>query len=242
MQIAQAKELNITVGFSHFPPWQITKKGDLVGGIDKMVLNALQEELASEHDIRLHINYYYCPLKRCLAMMQTGQLDMKTGLLRQPEREWYVYFITPPYQRYVHKALYVHKDGPSNISTYNAMKTLKIGVTRASVNFPEFDQDKLIEKVKVNGTRNGLRMLSAKRFDAFLGSELVTDYFIRKDRLGKEIRKASYKYKKENPGYFGIAKKSPLSQYLPQLRSAMKAIVEKGYVQLAEDQVLFFSP
>jgi len=238
-QAAKAVELNIKVGFSHFPPWQIARKGELVGGIDKHVLKALSDELAAHHDIHLTAEFYYCPLKRCLAMMQNGQLDMKTGLMRRPEREWYVYFITPPYQRYIRKALYIHKEHPSDVTSYNAMKMLSIGVTRASANFPQFDQDKMIEKIEVNGTLNGLKMLSAKRFDAFLGSELVTDYFIHKGRLENEIRKASFKYQKENPGYFGIAKQSPLSKYLPQLRSAMQKIVENGRVQLAVQQVLF---
>ncbi len=237
--MAHAVELTAKVGFSHFPPWQIAKKGEFVGGVDKHVLEAWTDELSKNYNIQLKLEYYHCPLKRCLVMLEKGLLDVKTGLLRHPEREWYVYYITPAYQEYVSKAVYVHKDFPSDIKTYEDLKFLTIGVPRASANFAKFDQDDLIRKIEVNSTPNGLRMLCAKRFQAFMGTELVTDYFIARHKMQDDLKKAVFKHHEANPGFVGISKKSTLSIYLPQLRAAMKTIVEKGLVQLAVDQVMF---
>jgi len=237
--MAHAVEIKVKVGFSHFPPWQIAHKGKFVGGVDKYVLQAWADELAQTHDIKLTFDYYHCPLKRCLVMLEKGLLDIKTGLLRRAEREWFVYYVTPAYQDYVSKAIYVHKDFPNDIEAYEDLRFLTIGVPRASASFAKFDQDDLIKKVEVNSTPNGLRMLCAKRFQAFLGTELVADYFISKHKMRGDVKKAVFKHHEANPGFVGISKKSTLSIYLPQLRAAMKTIVEKGLVQLAVDQVMF---
>ncbi|MDV7338201.1 transporter substrate-binding domain-containing protein [Terasakiella sp. A23] len=237
--MAHAIDLTVKVGFSHFPPWQIAQKGKLIGGVDKHVLDAWTDELSKNHNIQLTLDYYHCPLKRCLAMLENGMLDIKTGLLRHPEREWYVYYVTPAYQEYVSKAIYVHKDFPNDIETYEDLKFLTIGVPRAAANFAKFDQDDLIRKVEVNNTANGLKMLEAKRFQAFMGTELVTDYFISKHKLRGDLKKAVFKHHEANPGFIGISKKSKLAVHLPQLRTAMKTIVDKGLVKLAVDQVMF---
>lgn len=234
----KAVELDVTVGFSHFPPWQIADEGTFVGGIDYQVLSALQNELIRSHDIDLTFSYYYCPLKRCLMMMEKGQLDLKTGLLHRPEREDFMHFITPTYQEYVSKAFYLHAHARHEINRYEDLAALRVGLSRASVNFPKFDADTDLSKMEVSGTSKGLKMLVAGRFDAFIGTELVTDYVIRERKLTPFIRKAAYKYKKRNPGFFGVSKKSELALYLPQLTEAMRTIVDKGLVDHAIEQYL----
>ncbi len=237
-QAAKAVELNVTVGFSYFPPWQIARNATFVGGIDYQVLAALQNELAQSHDIHLNFNYYYCPLKRCLMMMQTGQIDLKTGLLHRPEREEYIHFIVPTYQEYVNKAFYIRTNAAYEIKDYEDLSNLSVGLSRASVNFPRFDRDTDLTKVEVSGTYKGLQMLVAGRFDAFIGTELVTDYVIQQRKFSTYIRKAPYKYKKRNPGFFGVSKTSELAHYLPQLSLAMRKIVENGLVDHAIEQYL----
>ena len=235
---AKAVELNVTVGFSYFPPWQITSNGTFAGGIDYQVLAALQNELAESHDLHLNFTYYYCPLKRCLMMMQNGQIDLKTGLLHRPERDGYIHFIAPAYQEYVNKAFSIRAHAAYQIAEYEDLSNLTVGVSRASVNFPRFDRDPDLAKVEVSGTYKGLQMLVAGRFDAFIGTELVTDHVVRNRNLSSYIRKASYKYKKENPGFFGVSKASKLAHYLPQLSMTMRTIVENGLVDHAIEQYL----
>ncbi len=238
---AQARNFHVSVGYSYFPPWQITKNNNWVGGLDKIVLDAWIKELAHTYDIHLTLQPSLCPLKRCLRALETGNLDMKTGLLKRADREKYLYFIEPAYQVENDKAVYLReKDGEDfDIHNYEELRQYRIGFTRASKNFPRFDKDLKIKKIETSGTLNGLEMLCAKRFDAFIGTELVVDYFIAKKRSCDKIHKATFKYIRNNPGYFAISQQSSLVKVLPELNKAMQTIVDRGVLNEAIQQVNF---
>lgn len=227
---SRATEVNIKVGFSYFPPWQVSKNEQLTGGIDMFVLNALIKEMAQTHQILITPNFYYCPLKRCLAMLEAGALDLKTALLRRADREIYLHYIEPTYQEFVNQAVYVNPHKATLINDYEDLFFLRVGVSRAAKNFKRFDQDGRIQKIETRGTFNGLKMLKAGRFDAFLGTELVIDYILAtKSQLGG-IKKSNFVQVERNPGYFAISKKSVLAGYHEELNQSMKKIVENGVV------------
>jgi len=237
---ALATTFDVLVGFSIFPPWQIVRDEKFIGGIDKVVLEALRKDLQANYDIELRYQYYRCPLKRCLAALENGKLDLKTGLLKRPEREKYLTFIEPAYQKYTNKAVYLKKGSLiRDVMTYKDLSSLAVGVTRASKNFPQFDQDTTAHKIKTNGTLNGLKMLAAGRFDAFLGTELVADYLISHRKLDHILHKATFKHQQLNPGYIAISHHSPLMKVLPQIKASMSRVVAGQSVKDVIDQITF---
>ncbi|NVJ93195.1 MAG: transporter substrate-binding domain-containing protein [Methylocystaceae bacterium] len=234
---SRATEVNIKVGFSYFPPWQLSKNEQFKGGIDKLVLDALIAEMAKTHQIVITPSFYYCPLKRCLAMLEAGALDLKTALLRRADRETYLHYIEPTYQEFVNQAVYVHPHQARLINNYEDLTSLRIGVSRAAKNFKRFDQDDRIQKIETRGTFNGLKMLKAGRFDAFLGTELVVDYILAIRPEFEGIKKSGFVKVERNPGYFVMSKKSVLMSYQEELNQSMKKIVGNGVVGKAVSQV-----
>ena len=93
----------IKVAVEHFPPWSFTKP--TVGGINIEIINKLCKKL------NLKIEYIKCPWNRCLHLMENGEADMLSGVLKRPEREKYLHFITPPYKTKSTKAFYLKKKG-----------------------------------------------------------------------------------------------------------------------------------
>jgi len=227
-QQVSAKNFDVRVGFSHFPPWQTSKGKNWTGGLDKLILDKLVTELEKKHDIHLTIIPKKCPLKRCLRELQMGALDLKTGLLKQGNREEYLAFIEPPYQSHTNKVIYYDPARMNDIKHISDLYGYRIGIARGATTFPEFNQDKNIQKIPTNGTANGLRLVCANRLDAFVGTELVMDYILSEKENCTHLRKTSLVYKSQTAGYFAISKLSPLVEILPQLNSTMDQLVENG--------------
>jgi|GEM_PF-1727610 len=225
-----AKDFEVRVGFSHFPPWQTSKGKNWTGGLDKLILDKLVVELEKKYDIHLTIIPKKCPLKRCLRELQMGALDLKTGLLKQKNREEYLAFIEPPYQSHTNKVIYYDPARMNDIKHISDLYGYRIGVARGATIFPEFDQDKRIQKTPTNGTSSGLRLVCAERLDAYIGTELVMDYILSKKENCTHLRKTSLIYKSQTAGYFAISKLSPLVDVLPQLNSAMDQLVKSGEI------------
>ncbi|GGF57922.1 hypothetical protein GCM10011332_09290 [Terasakiella brassicae] len=230
-----AKDIEVRVGFSHFPPWQTSEGKNWTGGLDKLILDKLVVELEKKHDIHLRIIPKKCPLKRCLRELQMGALDLKTGLLKQGNREEYLAFIEPPYQSHTNKVIYYNPARMNDIKRISDLYGYRIGVARGATTFPEFDQDTRIQKIPINGTSNGLKLVCVNRLDAFVGTELVMDYILSKKENCTHLRKTSLIYKSQTAGYFAISKLSPLVEILPQLNNTMDQLVKSGEIdQLVE--------
>jgi polar amino acid transport system substrate-binding protein len=225
-----AQNFKVTVGFSHFPPWQVAKDNHWIGGLDKQILEKLAETLVTKHAIHLEIIPKKCPLKRCLRELEVGAIDMKTGLLKQKSREAYLTFIEPPYQPHTNKVIYYDPSRMNDIARISDLYGYRIGLARGAKTFPEFDLDTKIRKILTNGTSNGLKLVCANRLDAFIGTELVMDYVFSNQKYCSHLRKSSLSYKSQVPGYFAISKQSPLMTILPQLNDAMADLVKSGEI------------
>ncbi len=215
----------IKVGIEHWPPYSIINKDVLnyqVSGIDINIIKVLGDHLGSE------LILIRCPFKRCLRMIESGDLDMLSSLQKTPEREVYMHFLTPNYYT-SNKVFYMLKRLNHSIETYNDLYKLSIGVTLGHHNAPKFDADTQLDKHNVSASHQLYKMLLNERFDTFIGVETSVDYFLQERNLKQQIEKGSFGFE-GTKGYLAISKKSWLMKEEGKLASKLKDMINNGEV------------
>ena len=110
----------IKVAASDFPPYTIV--GDeSITGIDIILANQLAEKM------NMKIKYVQCPWKRCLKLMEHGQIDLLTGVYKRPDREKYMLFMSPHYTEAT-DTFYIAINNPLQIKHYDDLKNISIGL------------------------------------------------------------------------------------------------------------------
>lgn len=219
---AQAASGVLRVSFNPLPPWKTLDKNGAPGGIDIAFLRLLAERM----DLEVRIVQF--PFKRGLKLLEYGEIDLMTGMLRCPEREDYAHFLVPPYKTRTNKALYVLKGREDSISRYEDMRRMVIGTQLGSKYFPRFDADRDILKSEVKDVDTNIKMLLAGRIDAFINSETSADYRLARRGLTDAIGKARYVYAKEQDVHMALSKRSPLASRLDEFNRVMRDLVEGG--------------
>jgi polar amino acid transport system substrate-binding protein len=218
----QAATGDLRVAFNTLPPWKILDDNGHPSGIDIEFLYLLAERM------HLTVKFIHLPFKRGLKMLEHGDVDLMVGVLRRPERETFAHFLTPAYKNKTHKAFYVLTGRENILKEYNDMHHLKIGTQLGGKYFPRFDADKEIEKVVVKTTELNIKMLLAKRIDAFITTEAAGDYRLAQSGMTNTISKARYIYHKQQDVFMILSKRSPHTRRLAEFNSVMRDLVESG--------------
>lgn len=186
----------------------------------------------------LEIEYVHLPFKRGLKMVEHGEIDLMIGVLRRPEREAYAFFLTPPYKNQTNKAFYVLKGKEDIITRYEDLRSLKIGTQLGGRYFPRFDADTSIEKWGVKSTDLCVKMLLARRIDAFINTETAGDYRIAKLGMSDVIGKAEYVYEEQQDVYMILSKQSPYASRVAEFNEAITDLVEQGQFERIRKEYL----
>ena len=219
----------IIVAFSEFPPYKIGGEKD-VGGIDIEIL----EKIATRMDRSL--TFKKGTFEDCLKMMEQGQADVMTSLLRRPEREAYIRIVQPRYRVRSDKVFYVLKDRRDKVRIYDDLRALKIGV-KAGVRYaPMFDNDERLEKIPADSIKINISKLVAGKIDTFIATDLEARYWIEKLNLGDRIVPAPYRFTHLDPIYMGISKKSAFLEEAGEFGHVLKSLVDNGDVQAIIDR------
>ncbi|WP_163830857.1 substrate-binding periplasmic protein [Spartinivicinus ruber] len=220
---AWSKEL--VVATSEFSPWKIVEKGELKG-ID----GELIKELA--HRLDLKVKYTECPFKRCLALMESGLVDIMTGLLKRPDREVYIQYLEPYYvNKKTSKIFYLLKGRGHLVKKYDDIYPLTVGVKRGVRYFKRFDEDAKIKKNPVTDVIQNLRKLEAGRIDAIVNTESQGDYLIHKNGFQGKFEKALFRPTPDVPFYFGISKKSEHMKQFKLFQNTLHKIIKEGQLE-----------
>ncbi len=222
-QISEGKDLHFVN--EHWPPYIIVDAAGHVGGIDLEILREIAKQLKVELKISV------CDWVYCLKMIENGRADIISAALKRSDREKYMHYIEPPYLLKSTKIFYLQSGKGHLIQKYEDIYNLTVGVLKGSAYFSPFDDDHKINKIEALKTEQLLLMLKAGRLDAVIGTELVTDQLILSRKYLGLFEKSVYRYEKETPFHFGISKKSPFAEYLPQLNKIMASLVREGKVQ-----------
>lgn len=219
----------LVVAIDHYPPWSIIDQTPY-RGIDVEIINTLADDLS------LTIKYVTCPFKRCLAMMENGQVDFMPGLFKTPEREKYMTFIEPAYFDDPPKVFYTNKNSSKKIERYQDLKTLTIGVKRGASYFEKFDKDTNLEKFVVTEDIQLLKLLKIGRIDTFISTESFADYLIAKNGFTGAFSKASFHYGQGDVSYLALSKKSAFLNKMDMFQHSVKhALDNNTYNNIAND-------
>lgn len=220
----------IKVAFTQLPPWKTIDDEGHLGGIDIEFLRLLAGRMG------LAVRCYQLPFKRAQQMLAAGELDMMTNILKRPDRELYLHFIEPPYRTSTNKAFFVLKGHERQITAHDDLRRFRIGTQLGSRYYPAFDNDSRIRKIPVKTTELNIKMLLAKRIDAFIMTESSGEYLIAKAHLQNTIVKADFIYTRNQNVYLVLSKKSPFSSRLKDFQSVMSNLLEEGmYERLKRD-------
>lgn len=171
-------------------------------------------------------------------MIESGDVDMMTGVLRRPRRANYAHFLVPPYRSRTNKAFYVLKGNEKAIGTYDDLRSLTIGTQIGGKYFARFDSDAAIEKVAVTDTERNIKMLIAGRIDAYVMSEEAGDYRLASFGLSDTIAKAEYRYCKEQNVFMVLSKRSPHASRLDEFNRELKALLQQHEYERIKEKVL----
>ncbi len=227
LMTVKAEELIVALDDS--PPWTIINKKPY-RGIDVDIINMLAADLS------LTVNFVTCPFKLCLALMESGDVDLMPGLLKTPAREKYMVFIKPAYFYDPPKIFYLNKENPKQIHRYEDLKDLTIGVNRGVSYFEKFDNDKALKKFIVTKELQLLKLLKIGRIDTFISTESIADYLIATEGFLDNFIKAPFHYGNGDVSYLAISKKSAFLQKIDIFQKSVKKSVENNaYNNLADD-------
>lgn len=218
----------IKLGVDQWPPYSVVSD-DFIGGIDIDVVKYIANQI--DHEIEIIL----CPWKRCLRMIEKGDVDMLTSLLRNKEREQFIDFLSPAY--YVsNKVFYVLANSDVVINSYQNLEKLIIGTGLGQINDDTFDNDKRLRKIPIVNEEKLIDMLIKKRVDTFLSVENYADYIIEHQGLTSTIQKSSFRFG-STKAHMGLSKKSHLKSQLSELNALLKEMVNGGIVDNITQQV-----
>ena len=221
----------VVVAFSEFPPYKMIVDGSHAG-IDVEILR----EIAKRMDITL--SFKDATFEECLRMMQRGEADLMTSLLRRPEREKYILYVQPRYRARSEKIFYVRMENRNLIRFYDDLKNLKIGVKGGVRYAPVFDNDKGLNKIPAPDIETNLRRLVATEIDTFLDTRTEGDYWIKTLGYSDKVTKAPFTFTHSDSSYVGIAKKSPFASRAKEFGKHLKYMLDKGHIRKMVDKYL----
>lgn len=218
----------------HWPPYTIFHADGTVEGVDVELLREMARRL------KVKIKIVEVPWVRCLVDMEKGSADILSAALKRAEREKYMYYLEPPYIEYSTKCFYVKKGSGIVIKKYADIYKYKVGMTRGSAYFPQFDDDERVNKVVVADTNQLIKMLLAEHIDVFIGTEEVIEYFIltNKNYDRSLFKKAAFEYKLKTPFYFTVSRKSPFMRRVPEMEKILRDLHKEGFIQRVKDKYL----
>ena len=223
--LAAPAERTLTMAFNETVPWKFHDANGEPQGIDLEIAKQLCQRLS----LRLVIKP--APLARALDMMKNGQVDIMTFLLKNPEREAFITFIEPPYQRSSDKVFYLRSDDPFALQRYEDLASLQIGIKRGASYGTKFDADPSLHKQAVTDTEQNFRKLLLGRLDTVLVTESEGDYLLLTHGWKTALRKAPLHFSRPLDVYMGFARHSPNQDLLPALSRELDSLIQSSEVE-----------
>lgn len=194
-----AAKPTVLLGVPHWPPYTYDEN-EFIGGLDVELFVELGERIG--FDLRL----VSCPWKRCLKMVEVGQLDVVTSMLKTTERTLYLDYVSPPYYT-SNKVFYVLKPQATEINHYDDLAKLLVGTTAGHSYDARFDSDESLNKVAMVNEASLVDMLLKRRIDTFVSEQRFADIVIQSKKLQEQVQKANFMFAGVE-GYIGVSKQT----------------------------------
>jgi len=217
-----ARAGNLIMATDDWPPFRISSDQGLIG-LDLDLIDEVARRTGSDLTIAK------MPWGRALTSMQTGDVDVMTGLAYRDERAEYIAYTDTPYFK-CSTAFYTIAGQAHKIKSYEDLGQHQVGFVLHSAYFDRFDNDQSLDKVGVAQEQILIDMLMKRRFGVMIGTDCQVDYFIKRQGFAGKIEKAPY-----NPGnavdlFLGVSKKSDWAGKLDLLNTVIKDLVDEGFI------------
>ena len=213
----------------HWPPWEIVdaETGEVMGGKAVELTRALFARLDVE------VSFRNVPWQRALTQIRQGRADIIPMITRNLVRTNDMAFSNPIYQDQLLlvSAASQHKDGTCRWDRPGALAGKTVGVTRDYVYGPNWStlrKDRRLRLARSNTDLSHLKKAMGARVDyslqyySFLQSSL-TDPELDRDELlfcKPPVEEIALR--------FGISRRSPLAERMPEINQALEAMKEDG--------------
>ncbi|WP_417454399.1 substrate-binding periplasmic protein [Kiloniella sp.] len=218
----------IKYGISHWPPYGMTEQSQIYG---------INYDIGLELEKRLGVTLQprVCPFKRCLLELESGALDLFSGIAKNDEREKYLSYSSPPYSA-VSVVFYVRKGEADTLRNYDDLYKLRVGYVSKSHYFDPFNKDTAIQKVEVAKEQRLLPMLNSNRIDTYVGTDPNASYEVLTKGFKTKLEKAAYTPNVEVPLYFAVSRKSKHLALLSKIGQAIQDMHDDGTMARIHDK------
>lgn len=217
-------EKTLTYAVPHWPPWTDTQTYPYQG-IDVEIITALADKAGFE------INMLKCSWKRCLKLLEQGEADIATNVLRTADREGYLHYLTPAYRTNLDYVIYTHKGDMHTVRTKQQLYSLPITIERGA-HFPdEFSQDKNIQTRPVSQTLFAIKQLINQRANAVIGEEYQLDYLVSRLDTNRVLEKQPLLFSEPINAYIVLSKKSHHAEAVAQLSDTIAQMMDSGQIE-----------
>lgn len=223
-----ARADDMVMATDDWPPFRISTEHGLVG-LDLDFIDEVARRAGAE------LTVSKMPWGRGLTSMQSGSVDVMTGLAYRDERAEYIAYTDTPYFK-CSTAFYTIAGLADKIQTYEDLADYQIGYVLHSAYFDQFDNDESLDKVGVAQEQILIEMLMRRRFGVMIGTDCQVDYFIKEQGFAGKIEKTPYVPGNSVDLYLGVSKKSEWAEKLDLLNKVVKELVDEGFVeQISQD-------
>ena len=203
----------------------------------KIFVRDIAQELGRRLNVK--VENFNAPIKRCLQMLKTGEVDFILYSHITDERSEYVDFIIPSNGADV--VFLVRKSEGDWLRSYSDFNNKTLGMVDGYDYISTLDTATDINKQFVVDATKLPKMLLSGRVDAFLSNQgrarnILLDY--------PSIVKATYRESHFQRHFIGISKESPLYNQRDQVKHTIVGMIDDGYVDTILEQQLpgFISP
>lgn len=218
----------LRVAMVNWPPAKIIENGRF-GGTDVLMLDEIADQIG------IVLEYVECPWRRCLVMIEAGEVDFISSITKSPERERYLQFIEPPYRNGYD--IYFYTRG-TDLRKYADLQGLSIGHIRGSAYFDRFDDDHSLAKFAVTREDQLIEMLSRGRLDVIVGIGRNLDYLIQRRKLSTVIRRTSLVVPTVAPTYIAISRKSSGLHLASRIGQALLTMTRTHRIEIIEREFM----
>ena len=213
----------LRIGTDRWPPFREIRNG-IVTGIDDDLWQALSSRLGFD------VEYVQCPWKRCLSLMQTGEIDAMSGLAWEHERSRFVRYIKPAYFQ-CSARFYVRTGEQFRLQEERQLKELSIGMVRGSVYYPRFDLNERLNKIPLTQEAALLPLLAEGRIDTYIGTDCQADFELANSQWYDQLMKAPFNPEHYTPLHLGLSRNSPWHKQADTFSRAVQEILDAGFRQ-----------
>lgn len=172
-----------------------------------------------------------CPFARCLKLVERGEADFISGILKTDKRSEFLSFIEPAIFNSFHGFRFYQLNSSLPISSMQDLEKLTVGVQRGALHFEAFDNNTSITKISLPSIKVLIEMLQKGRIDTFVMPQTSAEQYLRENDQHNKIRSADLTIRTKKNGYIAMSKHSKHIHELSDFSRALELLKNSGRLE-----------